>query len=113
MLTGRKVGDRRHLWRGVRVELDPAAWERLPDRLGGGPGGEAETRELLDRLRRAVATELSERQRRVFEAVVLSEVPLDILALELDTNRGAIYKTLFDARRELRVSLGGLLAGSA
>ncbi|HEY2055938.1 MAG TPA: sigma-70 family RNA polymerase sigma factor [Solirubrobacterales bacterium] len=102
----------RHLWRGARVELDPAGWERLPDRLGGGPGAEAETRELLDRLRRAVATELSERQRRVFEAVVLNEVPLDRLALELDTNRGAIYKTLFDARRKLRASLDGFLAST-
>jgi RNA polymerase sigma-70 factor (ECF subfamily) len=102
----------RHLWQGGRVQLDPAAWERLPDRLGGGPGGEAETRELLERLRRAVATELSERQRRVFEAVVLNEVPLDVLAVELDTNRNAIYKTLFDTRRKLRASLGGLLAGA-
>jgi RNA polymerase sigma-70 factor (ECF subfamily) len=95
----------RHLWRGARVELDPATWERLPDRLGEGPGGEAETHELLDRLGRAVATELSERQRRVFEAVVLNEVPLDTLAVELHTNRGAIYKTVHDARRKLRASV--------
>jgi RNA polymerase sigma-70 factor (ECF subfamily) len=102
----------RHLWRGARVELDPAAWERLPDLLGGGPGGEAETREMLGRLGSAVATELSERQRRVFEAVVLDEVPIDALAVELDTNRGALYKTLFDARRKLRASLDGLPAGA-
>jgi RNA polymerase sigma-70 factor (ECF subfamily) len=95
----------RHLWRGARVELDPATWERLPDGHGGGPGGEVETREVLDRLRQAVATDLSERQRRVFEAVVLNEEPMDALALELDTNRGAIYKTLFDARRKLRASV--------
>jgi RNA polymerase sigma-70 factor, ECF subfamily len=102
----------RHLWRDARVELDPATWERLPDRPGSGPGGAAETHELLDRLRHAVATELSEHQRRVFEAVVLNDVPLDALALELETNRGAIYKTLFDARRKLRTSLGALLAGA-
>jgi RNA polymerase sigma-70 factor (ECF subfamily) len=95
----------RHLWRDKRVELDPATWELIPDRLGTGPGGEAETRELLDRLRRAIATELSERQRRAFEAVVLNDVPVEVLALELDTNRGAIYKSLFDARRKLRASL--------
>lgn len=97
----------RHLWRGARVELDPAAWERLPNRRGGGPAGEMETRETLDRLRRAVATELSERQRLVFEAVVLNEVPLETLAVELQTNRGALYKTLFDARRKLRVAVEG------
>jgi RNA polymerase sigma-70 factor, ECF subfamily len=100
----------RHLWRDARVELDPAGWERLPHRGGGGPEGEAETREVLDRLRRAVATELSERQRRVFEAVVLNEVPLETLAVELETNRGALYKTLFDARRKLRVAVGDAAA---
>jgi len=97
----------RHLWRGARVELDPATWERLPDRHGDGPGGEAETREVLGRLRHAVATELSERQRRVFEAVVMNEESMDALALELDTNRGAIYKTVHDARRKLRASVHG------
>jgi RNA polymerase sigma-70 factor, ECF subfamily len=98
-----KVG--RHLWRAEGVHLDPDAWERMPDRFGLGPGREAETRELLAGLREAVATELSERQRRVFEAIVLNEVPLDVLTVELDTNRNAIYKTLFDARRKLRASL--------
>lgn len=96
----------RHLWRGARVELDPAAWELLPDRRDDGPGRAAETREVLDRLGRAVATELSERQRRVFEALVLNEVPPETLAAELETNRGALYKTLFDARRKLRVVVG-------
>ncbi|HVW46592.1 MAG TPA: sigma-70 family RNA polymerase sigma factor [Solirubrobacterales bacterium] len=98
-----KVG--RHLWRAGGVHLDPDAWERMPDRFGLGPGREAETREVLAGLRRAVATELSERQRRVFEAIVLNEVPLDVLTVELDTNRNAIYKTLFDARRKLRAAL--------
>ncbi len=98
-----KVG--RHLWRTRGVHLDPDAWERMPDRFGLGPGREAETRDLLAGLREAVATELSERQRRVFEAIVLNEVPLDVLTVELDTNRNAIYKTLFDARRKLRASL--------
>jgi RNA polymerase sigma-70 factor, ECF subfamily len=98
-----KVG--RHLWRGAGVHLEPDAWERVPDRLGRAPGREAETRELLAGLRRAVEVDLSERQRHVFEAVVLNEVPLDVLVAELGTNRGAIYKTLFDARRKLRASL--------
>jgi RNA polymerase sigma-70 factor (ECF subfamily) len=98
-----KVG--RHQWSRDAVHLDLDAWERMPDRFGLGPGREAETRELLAALRVAVETELSERQRRVFEAIVLNEVPLDVLTVELDTNRNAIYKTLFDARRKLRASL--------
>ena len=38
-------------------------------------------------------------------AVALNDVPIDVLALELDSNRNAIYKNLFDARRNLRDSL--------
>jgi RNA polymerase sigma-70 factor (ECF subfamily) len=98
-----KVG--RHLWRSGGVHLDPGAWDSMPDRFGLGPGREAETRQLLDGLRHAVDTQLSERQRRIFEAIVLNEVPLDVLTVELDTNRNAIYKALFDARRKLRAAL--------
>jgi RNA polymerase sigma-70 factor, ECF subfamily len=98
-----KVG--RHQWRRAGVHLDLDAWERMPDRFGYGPGQEAESRELLAALRVAVETRLSERQRRVFEAIVLNEVPLDVLVVELDSNRNAIYKVLFDARRKLRTDL--------
>lgn len=98
-----KVG--RHLWRSGGVHLDPDAWASMPDRFGLGPGQEAETAQLLGGLRQAVETELSERQRRVFAAIVLNEVPLDVLTVELETNRNAIYKTLFDARRKLRAAL--------
>ncbi len=98
-----KVG--RHLWRKDGVHLDPDAWERMPDRFGLGPGREAETGELLGALRSAVDTMLSDRQRRVFEAIVLNEVPLDVLVVELGSNRNAIYKSLFDARRKLRSDL--------
>ena len=44
-------------------------------------------------------------QRRLFVAVVLNEVPLDALVAELGSNRNAIYKALFDARRKLRQAL--------
>jgi RNA polymerase sigma-70 factor (ECF subfamily) len=34
-------------------------------------------------------------------------VPLDVLAERLNTTRGALYKTLHDARRKLRSDLAG------
>ena len=49
--------------------------------------------------------ELTSRQRQIFVALVLNGVPLDALVAELDTNRNAVYKTLFDARRKLRAAL--------
>jgi len=48
---------------------------------------------------------LTARQRRVFVALVLNGVPLDTLVIEMASNRNAIYKTMFDARRKLRAAL--------
>jgi RNA polymerase sigma-70 factor, ECF subfamily len=98
-----KVG--RHFWRRDGVHLEPDAWERLPGRFGLDPEHGSEWRELLAALRVAVDTILSDRQRRIFEAIVLNAVPLDVLVVELDSSRNAIYKSLFDARRKLRAEL--------
>ncbi len=94
---------RRHAWRGRSVALDDAAWERVPDRATAHEP--AEQRELLAAIRRAVRERLTDHQRTVFEAAALREVPIDVLAERLGSNRGAIYKTLHDARRKLRVTL--------
>jgi len=98
-----KIG--RHLWRRSGVSLDAEDWDRLPDRFGLQPAREAEWRDLVTALRRAVEQELTERQRKVFVAIVLNGVPLDTLVIAYDTNRNAIYKTMFDARRKLRRAL--------
>jgi RNA polymerase sigma-70 factor, ECF subfamily len=42
----------------------------------------------------------------VLVAVALNGVPIDVLAERLNTSRGAIYKTLHDARRKLRKQIG-------
>jgi RNA polymerase sigma-70 factor, ECF subfamily len=96
---------RHHLWSGRRVEFDDADWGRLPDRLIASPDRRSEQRAQLEALRVALETGLTTRQREVFIAVALNEVPIDVIALRRDSNRGAIYKTLFDARTKLRASL--------
>jgi len=53
-------------------------------------------------VRQAVDETLTEHQRRLFVAVVLNEVPLDALVARLGTNRNAVYKVIFDARRKIR-----------
>jgi RNA polymerase sigma-70 factor (ECF subfamily) len=98
-----KIG--RHFWRTAPVSLEAEDWARLPDRFGFEPAHQAQWQDLLAALRRAVEQELTERQRRVFVAIVLNAIPLDTLVVELDSNRNAIYKTLFDARRKLRANL--------
>jgi len=60
---------------------------------------------LLSALRRAVAEGLSGEQRTVFTAVTLHGVPAAALAAAPGSNRNAIYKALFEARRILRARL--------
>jgi RNA polymerase sigma-70 factor (ECF subfamily) len=98
-----KIG--RHFWRDPDVSLDAEDWDRLPSRFGLEPADESEWRDLLAGLRRAVDDELTERQRMLFVAIVLGGVPLDAMVARLGSNRNAIYKTLFDARRKLRANL--------
>jgi RNA polymerase sigma-70 factor, ECF subfamily len=98
-----KIG--RHFWRHPSRPLDAESWDRLPDRFGFDPVQESEWRDLLAALRRAVDTELTPRQREVFVAVTLNDVPPDALAIELGSNRNALYKMMFDARRKLRAAL--------
>jgi RNA polymerase sigma-70 factor (ECF subfamily) len=92
---------RRSAWHERRIVLDDAAWERLSD-----PAADAhqrlEQRELVAALRSAVADGLTHRQRDVFMAVAVEEVPIDVVAERLGTSRGAVYKVLHDARKKLR-----------
>jgi RNA polymerase sigma-70 factor (ECF subfamily) len=98
-----KIG--RHFWRNRTVAMDDEDWSRLPDRFGLDAADEAEWRDLVNALRQAVDDELTDKQRQVFVAIVLNGVPLDSLVVELNSNRNAIYKVLFDARRKLRAAL--------
>jgi RNA polymerase sigma-70 factor (ECF subfamily) len=97
----------RHFWHrpDVRLEAEDWDWDRLPGRFGFEPARESEWRDLLAALRRAVDTELTARQREVFVAIVVNDVPLDALALRLGSSRNAVYKMMFDARRKLRAVL--------
>lgn len=95
----------RHYWRDPPAQMGVDAWERIPDRFGVDPTRHAEYRELAAALRQAVTEALTERQRRVFVALVVDGVPLDALAVELGSTRNAIYKMMFDARRKIRAHL--------
>jgi RNA polymerase sigma-70 factor (ECF subfamily) len=102
------VALRRRTWKARELPLD---WdERLAEeRAGGAPHDALERSEWLRALRRAIDEVLTERQRDVFVAAALNGAPIDVLADRLGTTRGAVYKTLHDARRKLRAQLDGLL----
>jgi RNA polymerase sigma-70 factor (ECF subfamily) len=95
---------RRRAWQDREVVLEPGGWEWFTDRAG--PVHEAlERTEVVEALRVAIQASLTDHQRRVFVALALNEVPIDVLAERLGTTRGALYKTLHDARRRLRATL--------
>jgi len=100
---------RRRAWRDREVSLAPELWDVVVDR-GGSPLQQVEDGELRTALRGGIEA-LTAHQRDVLVAVALEQVPVDVLAERLGTTRGALYKTLHDARRRLRAQLAdqGLL----
>jgi RNA polymerase sigma-70 factor (ECF subfamily) len=104
---------RRAVWRDRNIELrdvpEPAAG------LAGSPDAYSEGRELAGAVREAMLHVLTPHQRRIALALLVDEVPIDVLAERLGCTRGALYKTLHDARKRLRghlVSEGFLEARS-
>jgi RNA polymerase sigma-70 factor, ECF subfamily len=95
---------RRRAWQDREVVLEPEGWTGFADR-GSTAHEELEQSELMDKLREAIEEALTPHQRQVFAALALNEVPIDVLAERLNSNRGALYKTLHDARRKLRREL--------
>ena len=92
---------RRRAWQGREVPLKPESWALIG--TGGiSPDEEAEQSELLRAIQDAIETVLTPHQRTVLVALALNGVPIDVLAERLTTTRGALYKTLHDARQKLR-----------
>jgi RNA polymerase sigma-70 factor (ECF subfamily) len=102
------VKARRRTWQRREVTLDPDAWEAVAAPLAAADP--AEGAELLRAVGEAIRTSLTPHQRQVLVAIAFENVPIDVLAERLSTTRGAIYKTLHDARRKLRTRLAEMEA---
>jgi RNA polymerase sigma-70 factor (ECF subfamily) len=95
---------RKRAWQGREIPLEPEAWTVFSS-AGLGPDAEAEQSELLVVVRSAIASVLTPHQRHVLVALAVNGVPIDVLAERMNSSRGALYKTLHDARRKLRSHL--------
>ena len=93
---------RRYAWRNREVELDDAA--QVPEH-GPSPASQAEAADLASAVRRAIDEALTPHQRRVTIALLIDDVPIDVLAERLGSNRNALYKTVHEARIRLRAHL--------
>ena len=70
-----------------------------------GPDVSAERADMLERVRRVIEEELTERQRQALVLLGLQDMPMEDAARKLKTNRNALYKLLHDARLRLRTRL--------
>jgi RNA polymerase sigma-70 factor, ECF subfamily len=95
---------RKRAWQGREIPLEPEQWTGLSSGTPS-PAATAEQRDLLARLQEAIREQLTPHQRQILVAIALNGVPIDVLADRLNTTRGALYKTLHDARRKLREHL--------
>ncbi|MEZ5321151.1 MAG: sigma-70 family RNA polymerase sigma factor [Microthrixaceae bacterium] len=94
---------RRSLWRDRPVLLDEYLDPPSTDPVS--PAAQVEHHDLVAAVGAAIDEVLTPHQRRVARALIVDEVPIDVLAQALGTNRNALYKTLHDARVKLRSHL--------
>jgi RNA polymerase sigma-70 factor (ECF subfamily) len=95
---------RRRAWQGREVPLEPETWALLPS-VQHTPHEDAEQAQTLREVERGIADALTPHQREVLVALAINGVPIDVMAERLGTTRGALYKTLHDARAKLRAHL--------
>jgi RNA polymerase sigma-70 factor (ECF subfamily) len=95
---------RRRAWQHREVVIDPESWLTVGD-PATSPEGQVDQAQLLAVIRTMIDTKLTPRQRDVLIALTIQGIPIDVLAERLGSTRGALYKTLHDARRKLREEL--------
>jgi RNA polymerase sigma-70 factor (ECF subfamily) len=92
---------RKRAWQGRELPVETETWSTFTAATRG-PDAQAEQSELVAAIGDGMQ-QLTEHQRSVLVALALDGVPIDVLAERLGTTRGALYKTLHDARKKLRV----------
>jgi len=90
----------------LEEELNPGSG---PGRKFSGAKPDPETimeqQKAVDQVIEAMREDLTPYQQQVMHAVVFQEVPMDVIADRLGTNRNALYKVMHDARLKLKKAL--------
>ena len=88
----------------VDDEEKPVSPSILED-TAASPEEIAERNDMLERVRRVIDEELTDRQRRALIMLGMQGMPMEETARRLNTNRNALYKLLHDARLRLKQRL--------
>ena len=70
-----------------------------------GPEREASQNNMLNLVYDMIENDLTDRQREALVAIVQGGMPIDEVAIRMDTNRNALYKLLHDARKRMQQTL--------
>jgi RNA polymerase sigma-70 factor (ECF subfamily) len=104
------LGDlRQRRWKDVSLDQSVVGVE-IPELPAETPQAEdpelsAQRQQAWQAIQALIQSALTERQRFALVAHVFQEMPLDLLAKRLHTNRDNIYKLIHDARRKLKAGL--------
>ncbi len=98
---------RRRRWRDISLdgfsgdgnELTDQGWMKDPE---AGPELTAMRTDILSRLDRLIAEELTPKQRQALLAITLQGMPMSEVARRMGMQRNALYKLLHDARVRLK-----------
>ncbi len=99
---------RRRRWRDVSLQEvieRHGSSGREPDALtdrGSSPERETMRKMMVETLQSFLNEELTEKQREAMVAVMFEGMPLEEAARRMNTNRNALYKLLYDARKKLK-----------
>ena len=104
----------RHFWQRADLSIEDHEWALPSTDPADAPEAQAESRDLIEAVKRIFRDDLTERQQRAFEAIAVRGISIRQVADDLGSNPNAIYKTMFDARRKLRQALttAGYLANN-
>jgi RNA polymerase sigma-70 factor (ECF subfamily) len=101
---------RRRRWRDVSLdEMTQTADGDLIPKSWVDPSANTEQQaiqhDIIETMRQVIEEELTDRQRQALIAVRINGVPLAEVARRMGTNRNALYKLLFDARKRLQARM--------
>ena len=89
---------------GLRETESPGAAAR-GEASGPTPESQVSRGQVWAVVEHVIATDLTDRQRTALTRIVLEDVPVEVVAAEMGTNRNNLYKIVHDARRKLRREL--------
>jgi RNA polymerase sigma-70 factor, ECF subfamily len=99
---------RRKRWENISLDDlvesndSPVLTHLMVDNRATSPESLVEGDELMARVQRIIAEELTEKQRQAMIAIAIKGMPLEEVARRMGTNRNALYKLMHDTRLRLK-----------